>query len=62
MIGFAVVGPKYSVGGEAAAETAEGTSDDPGAPTLEWYFVGEQMVLPWVEVLTRSFRNRSRCA
>ncbi|KAI5369909.1 Putative Low temperature requirement A [Septoria linicola] len=38
MIGFAVVGPKYSVGGEAAAESAAGGEEDPEAPTLEWYF------------------------
>lgn len=40
MIGFAVVGPKYNVGDEAAAEYAEGGNVDPEAPTLEWYFVG----------------------
>ncbi|KAL9536305.1 hypothetical protein SMMN14_01512 [Sphaerulina musiva] len=38
MIGFAVVGPKYNVGDEAAAEYAEGGNVDPEAPTLEWYF------------------------
>ncbi len=43
MIGFAVVGPKYSVGAVAAARSTESGNND--GPTMEWYFVSGKMVV-----------------